>query len=369
APRLAQYGWGMVAVAVVAGVVAIWPMSGATGLDAYDEGTLQLLRVVVTMVVGVVVGALPTLSPVAAVPTAVGLGIAVSRVEEPGAAATGLMVVMVMVMVLATAVHFLAPVEPADPADESAHGWSWDMLASDRRPYHPALRPAMRAAPVGAAQVKDVQVVSASLSQWLRRGSARSVVASAPAPSSEGFSQDGSWIGEVKEPTRSATASMLVSSSAACGTISTSPTSRITTANRPITLLAPGWRRPKRARRPSSERSCGRRGCGCPPSSGTKCIRDRPYMLVATSIVPPGTAKATGGFAMHCCAPSTKSSTGACRAPSAIFPPSSSAARKRTSTVQCEVRRAVGSGSRKNWVRVSSCHQRSSARALPSPGL
>lgn len=132
APRLAQYGWGMVAVAVVAGVVAIWPMSGATGLDAYDEGTLQLLRVVVTMVVGVVVGALPTLSPVAAVPTAVGLGIVVSRVEEPGAAATGLMVVLVMV--LATAVHFLAPVEPADPADESAHGWSWDMLASDRRP-------------------------------------------------------------------------------------------------------------------------------------------------------------------------------------------------------------------------------------------
>src|SRR5699024_2379626 len=91
-PRLAQYGGGMVAVPVVAGVVAIWPMSGATGLDAYDEGTLQLLRVVVTMVVGVVVGALPTLSPVAAVPTAVGLGIAVSRVEEPGAAATGLMV-------------------------------------------------------------------------------------------------------------------------------------------------------------------------------------------------------------------------------------------------------------------------------------
>src|SRR5699024_83952 len=38
APRLAQCGWGMVAVAVVAGVVAIWPMSGATGLDAYDEG-------------------------------------------------------------------------------------------------------------------------------------------------------------------------------------------------------------------------------------------------------------------------------------------------------------------------------------------
>src|SRR5699024_2926592 len=105
---------------------------GATGLDAYDEGTLQLLRVVVTMVVGVVVGALPTLSPVAAVPTAVGLGIAVSRVEAPGAAATGLVVVLVMVP--ATAVHFRAPVEPADPADESAHGWSWDMLASDRRP-------------------------------------------------------------------------------------------------------------------------------------------------------------------------------------------------------------------------------------------
>ena len=131
APRLAQYGWGMVVVAVVSGVVAIWPMSGATGLDAYDEGTVQLLRVVVTMVVGVVVGALPTLSPVAAVPTAVGLGIAVSRVEEPGAAATGLMVVLVMT--LATAVHFLAPVEPADPADERAHGWSWDMLAPDRR--------------------------------------------------------------------------------------------------------------------------------------------------------------------------------------------------------------------------------------------
>src|SRR5699024_9382813 len=127
----AACGWGMVAVAVVAGGVAIWPMSGATGLDAYDEGTLQLLRVVVTMVVGVVVGALPTLSPVAAVPTAVGLGIAVSRVEEPGAAATGLMVVLVMV--LATAVHFLAPVEPADPADERAHGWSWDMLAPGRR--------------------------------------------------------------------------------------------------------------------------------------------------------------------------------------------------------------------------------------------
>src|SRR5699024_10447238 len=52
APRLAQYGWGMVVVAVVSGVVAIWPMSGATGLDAYDEGTVQLLRVVVTMVVG-----------------------------------------------------------------------------------------------------------------------------------------------------------------------------------------------------------------------------------------------------------------------------------------------------------------------------
>src|SRR5699024_2245734 len=30
APRLAQYGWGMVVVAVVSGVVAIWPMSGAT---------------------------------------------------------------------------------------------------------------------------------------------------------------------------------------------------------------------------------------------------------------------------------------------------------------------------------------------------
>src|SRR5699024_12552663 len=29
APRLAQYGWGMVVVAVVSGVVAIWPMSGA----------------------------------------------------------------------------------------------------------------------------------------------------------------------------------------------------------------------------------------------------------------------------------------------------------------------------------------------------
>src|SRR5699024_11731584 len=52
APRLAQYGWGMVVVAVVSGVVAIWPMSGATGLDAYDEGTVQLLRVVVTMEIG-----------------------------------------------------------------------------------------------------------------------------------------------------------------------------------------------------------------------------------------------------------------------------------------------------------------------------
>src|SRR5699024_2250722 len=144
----------------------------------------------------------------------------------------------------------------------------------------PAVSPRVRE----GAQVKDVQVVSASISQWLRRVSARSVAASAPATSSEVFSQDGSWIGEVKEPTRSATASVLVRSSAACCTISTSPTSRITTAIRPITLLAPGGRRPKRARRPSSERSCGRRGCGCPPSSGTKCIRDRPYMLVATSI-------------------------------------------------------------------------------------
>src|SRR5699024_5253034 len=128
APRTAQYGLGMVVVAVVLGVIAIWPLYGATGLDAFAEETVQLLRVVVSMVVGVLVGALPALSPVAAVPTAVGLGIAVSRMEEAGIAGTSMLVVLVMV--LATAVHFLAPVEPAD---EGAPGWSWDSLISDPR--------------------------------------------------------------------------------------------------------------------------------------------------------------------------------------------------------------------------------------------
>ncbi|WP_341856635.1 hypothetical protein [Brachybacterium sp. GPGPB12] len=80
----------------------------------------------------------------------------------------------------------------------------------------------------------------------------------------------------MKVPTRSATGGMLVINSAACGTISTSPISGTTIAIAPSMRLAPGWRRPKRARSPSSERGCGRRVLAGPSSEGTRCIRERP---------------------------------------------------------------------------------------------
>lgn len=113
-PR-AQYSVRRVAVALVLGVVLVWPLSAAMALSSFDEDTVQLLRLVVSMVVGLAVGALPAMSPVAALPAPVGLGIIVARSELDDLFVTGM--VAVLAAVLATAVHFLAPVGGADRPD------------------------------------------------------------------------------------------------------------------------------------------------------------------------------------------------------------------------------------------------------------
>lgn len=116
--RRAQYGAGRIVGALVLGVLAFWPLSAAMALEAYDDGTVQLMRVVISMVVGLLVGVLPALSPVGAVPAAVGLGVIVARSEDGDLFAASM--VAVLATVLATAVHFLGPVDgPDEPGPDA----------------------------------------------------------------------------------------------------------------------------------------------------------------------------------------------------------------------------------------------------------
>lgn len=125
--RRAQYGAQRIAGALVLGALAFWPLSAAMALEAYDDGSVQLLRVVTSMVVGLLVGMLPALSPIGVVPVAVGLVIVIARTEDGDLFAVGM--VAVLATVLATAVHFLAPVDGPD-----ATGTDLDVPSSGTAP-------------------------------------------------------------------------------------------------------------------------------------------------------------------------------------------------------------------------------------------
>src|SRR5690606_12504161 len=94
--------------------------------------------------------------------------------------------------------------------------------------------------PTHSATPQGIQRVSTSSSQWLRRVSAHASEARTPATVSVVLSQGGSETGEVNTPTRSAKASIRVTSSSSRGTSKTRRTRRTSMAAPPSHRLRVG---------------------------------------------------------------------------------------------------------------------------------